>query len=119
VSSMVVARDEIQEIVEAMAAWIERRKLDGKLNLEIARIVTRVQMGLWECADDRRSLVVRTLAEDVADLERAVARAHSHEAYLARWSAAVLCRHSDRAQSPPPRCAEDAPALTIAKRPRA
>jgi len=85
---MVVARDEIQEVLEAMAAWIERRKLNGKWNLEIARIVARVQMGLWACAHDRpaRSLVIRTLAEDVADLERAVAHRPFHEVYLARWS---------------------------------
>jgi hypothetical protein len=71
---MGVAGDEIQEALEAMAAWIERRKLDGKWNLEIARIVARVQMGLWACAHDRPgSLVIRKLAEDVADLERAVA----------------------------------------------
>jgi len=85
---MVVARDEIQEVLEAMAAWIERRKLNGKWNLEIARIVARVQMGLWACANDRpaRSLVIRTLAEDVADLERAVAGRPFHEVYLARRS---------------------------------
>jgi hypothetical protein len=85
---MGVARDEIQEVLEAMAAWVERRKLDGKWNLEIARIVARVQMGLWACAHDRpaRSLVIRRLAEDVADLERAVAGRPFHEVYLARWS---------------------------------
>jgi Tfp pilus assembly pilus retraction ATPase PilT len=66
--------DEIQEVLEAMSAWIERRKHEGKWNLEIARSVARVQMGLWECAHDRpaRSLVMRTLAEDVANLERAL-----------------------------------------------
>jgi hypothetical protein len=85
---MGVAGDEIQEALEAMAAWIERRKLDGKWNLEIARIVARVQMGLWACAHDRpaRSLVIRRLAEDVAHLERAVAGRPFHEVYLARWS---------------------------------
>ena len=85
---MVAARDEIQEVLEAMAAWIERRKLNGKWNLEIARIVARVQMGLWACAHDgpARSLVIRTLSEDVADLERAVAHRPFHEVYLARWS---------------------------------
>jgi hypothetical protein len=71
-----------------MAAWIERRKLDGRWNLEIARSVARVQMGLWACAHGRpaRSLVIRTLAEDVADLERAIAGRPFHEVYLARWS---------------------------------
>jgi hypothetical protein len=85
---MVVGRDEIQEVLEAMAAWIERRKLDGRWNLEIARSVARVQKGLWACAHDRpaRSLVIRTLAEDVADLERAIAGRPFHEVYLARWS---------------------------------
>src|SRR5262245_24281147 len=80
---MVVARDEIQEVLEAMATWIERHKLDGKWKLEIARSVARVQMGLWACAHDRaaRSLVIRTLAEDVANLERAVASRPFHEVY--------------------------------------
>jgi hypothetical protein len=94
---MVVARDEIQEVLEAMTAWIERRKLDGKWNLEIARSAARVQTGLWACAHDRpaRSLVMRTLAEDVADLERAVAHRPLHEDYLARWH--PVSRHSGRA----------------------
>src|SRR5262245_27938952 len=118
---MIVARDEIEKVLEALAAWIERRKLDGRWNLEIARSVARVQMGLWACAHDRpaRSLVMRPLAEDVADLERAVAHRPFHEVYLARRSAAVLSRHSSRAQSPPPRCAEDTPASPLLKRPRA
>jgi hypothetical protein len=96
---MVVARDEIQKVLEAITAWIERRKFDGKWNLEIAWSVARVQMGLWACAHDTpaRSLVMRTLAEDVANLERALAHRPFTKSIWRAGTPAVLSRHSGRA----------------------
>jgi hypothetical protein len=56
--------------------WRRRRELAGALSPDAMRAVQRVELGLWSWKNNRPApaALVRGLAEDVAELERALAR---------------------------------------------